>query len=131
MPIVRLDIPDSWTDARARSLADAVHAALVAEVGIPIADRFQILQRHRAADVIWDAHHSNLTRGADAVLISITLRAGRSDAVKRALYRAIALEAGARAGLRPDDVMVVLSENGSADWSFGGGIAQYAPEIVV
>lgn len=128
MPIVRLDIPEGWTDGRARALADAVHAALVAEIGIPVADRFQIIHRHRAADVIWDRHHPNLDRGADAVLVSITFRVGRDDAMKRALYRAIASQAGSRAGIRADDVMVVITQNSSPDWSFGGGIAHYAPD---
>jgi hypothetical protein len=130
MPLVRLDIPDDWDDARALGLADAVHVALIEAIGIPSADRFQIIQRHRAADFIRDRRHPNFDRGPDAVIISITFRAGRSDAMKRALYRAIASEAGARAGLRPDDVLVVITENGSPDWSFGGGIAQYAPEAM-
>jgi hypothetical protein len=30
------------------------------------------------------------------------------------------------AGVRPEDVTIVLNENGLADWSFGNGIAQYA-----
>jgi hypothetical protein len=33
----------------------------------------------------------------------------------------------AATGTRREDVMVVLSENDAIDWSFGGGIAQYAP----
>jgi 4-oxalocrotonate tautomerase len=28
--------------------------------------------------------------------------------------------------LRPEDIMVVLTENTSLDWSFGAGVAQYA-----
>jgi 4-oxalocrotonate tautomerase len=30
-----------------------------------------------------------------------------------------------RAGVRPEDVMITLSENGPEDWSFGNGVAQY------
>lgn len=130
MPLVRLDIPQEWSDDRARGLADAVQVALIEAIGIPPGDRFQIIHRHRAVDFIRDPHHPNLDRGPDAVIVSITFRAGRSEAMKRALYRAIAVEANARAALRADDVMVVLTENGSPDWSFGGGVAQYAPEPV-
>ena len=111
-------------------LADAVHDALVAEIGIPANDRFQIIHRHQAADFIRDPHYPNVSRSDAAVVVSITFRAGRTDAMKRALYRAIVAGAQARAGLKPDDVMVVITENGPADWSFGGGIAIHAPEPV-
>jgi hypothetical protein len=29
--------------------------------------------------------------------------------------------------LRAEDVLIVLTENDPVDWSFGNGIAQYAP----
>jgi hypothetical protein len=28
-------------------------------------------------------------------------------------------------GLSPDDLIVSITENGAADWSFGGGVAQF------
>ena len=57
----------------------------------------------------------------------ITLRRGRAPEKKRALYRALAHNVSAATGTRVEDVMVVVSENDAIDWSFGGGIAQYAP----
>ena len=41
-------------------------------------------------------------------------------------YRAVVDRAAAAIGVRPEDVLVVLSENDAIDWSFGGGVAQYA-----
>ena len=41
--------------------------------------------------------------------------------------RTCAENVSAATGTRVEDVMVVLSENDAVDWSFGGGIAQYAP----
>lgn len=79
MPLVRLDVPDHLDSARVAGLADAVHAALVATVGVPAADRFQFVQRHAAADRIVDAAFPDLQRSRDAVVVSITLRRGRSD----------------------------------------------------
>jgi phenylpyruvate tautomerase PptA (4-oxalocrotonate tautomerase family) len=60
------------------------------------------------------------------VLVRITLRWGRTPAQKRTLYATIAARAAA-AGMRPEDVMVVLVENALIDWTFGAGVAQIAP----
>lgn len=57
--------------------------------------------------------------------IAITLRSGRTPAQKQALHRRIAELAHAYAGTEPRNVFVVLTENGSADWSLGEGVAQY------
>jgi hypothetical protein len=45
--------------------------------------------------------------------------------MKRAFYRRL-VELAEPAGVRAEDVMIVLHENGDADWSFGAGEAQYA-----
>jgi hypothetical protein len=59
-------------------------------------------------------------------MVQVFLRRGRTAAQKRAFYaRAATLLAGA--GVRPGDLLCVLTENGPEDWSFGDGIAQYAP----
>jgi hypothetical protein len=55
------------------------------------------------------------------------LSAGRSDAIKRSLYAAIAGNLAANPGLRPQDAMITLVENTRVDWSFGNGVAQYVP----
>jgi 4-oxalocrotonate tautomerase len=57
------------------------------------------------------------------------LRAGRTNDQKRALYAHLAEIAARKAGMRPQDIMIVLSENTLPDWSFGNGIAQYAPTV--
>ena len=66
-------------------------------------------------------------RGAGFLSVQVFFRRGRSDDLKRALYAAIARNLARDAGIRPEDVLIVLTENGPIDWSFGGGIAQYAP----
>jgi len=60
-------------------------------------------------------------------MIQITWNAGRSVEVKRALYRQIADEIAARAGIRREDVVINLIEVVKENWSFGNGEMQYAP----
>jgi 4-oxalocrotonate tautomerase len=122
MPLVRITARDSRSSAVLDALGDAVHTALVETMGVPPDDRFQIRSRMPAAELIADAQYLGLER-RDPVIVEISLRAGRSVEMKRAFYaRVVEL-----AGVRPQDVTIVLNENGLADWSFGNGIAQYAP----
>src|SRR5580704_16025828 len=55
----------------------------------------------------------------------IFLSRGRTTEAKQALYRSIAQRLANSPGIRPDDVMIVLTEVGLDDWSFARGEAQY------
>jgi 4-oxalocrotonate tautomerase len=127
MPLVRIFIPAHFTPERQRAMSGAVHDAMLATINVPAADRFQIITRHGPEDLVIDPAFLDIERGKDAVVVHITLRAGRTNDQKRALHVQIADFASRNAGMRPQDIMIVLSENTLPDWSFGNGIAQYAP----
>jgi 4-oxalocrotonate tautomerase len=127
MPLVRISIPTHFTPERQRALSAAVHDSMVATINVPTADRFQIITRHGPEDLVIDPAFLEIERGKDAVLVHITLRAGRTNDQKRALYARITDIASRTAGMRHEDFMIALSENTLPDWSFGNGIAQYAP----
>ena len=126
VPFVEIFVPENRTTQERRKLADAVHAALVEAIGIPSDDRFQLIRALGADDWIYDPSYLGQNRTPNALVVRVTLRRGRTAAKKRALYRAIADNAARAAGVRPEDVFVVLHENDAIDWSFGGGVAQYA-----
>jgi 4-oxalocrotonate tautomerase len=127
MPLVRMSVPTHFTPERQRALSSAVHDAMVSTINVPAADRFQVITRHGPEDLVIDPTFLDIKRGKDAVVVHITLRAGRTNDLKRALYAHIAETASRTAGMRPQDIMIVLSENTQPDWSFGNGIAQYSP----
>jgi hypothetical protein len=108
-----------------RALGEAVHNAMVATIVIPADDRFQILTAATDETLIEDPSYLGC-RHESPVIVEITLSGGRTNDQKRALYAEIARGAVA-AGIRADDVMIVLRENTRVDWSFGAGIAQYVP----
>ena len=126
MPLVTFNVPRSLTRERVTGLCDAVHEALVDIANVPADDRFHILCRHDPLDLQIDRTFLGVNRGPEAVIVEIAFRMGRTENQKRALFNRIATSAFAKAGLRPNDVMIVLTENTSLDWSFGGGVAQYA-----
>ena len=53
--------------------------------------------------------------------------ADRSLDMKKAFYKAIAEGLHARLGVRHEDVFISLVEVPKENWSFGNGVAQYAP----
>lgn len=122
MPFVRISVPASVPEATCRAIPEAVHRALVAAIGIPEGDRFQLVTRYPDTDGFFDPHYLGIAR-QHVVAVEITLVRGRSEERKRALYRRMADELTA-AGVRGQDVFITLTENGPADWSVGDGQAQ-------
>jgi phenylpyruvate tautomerase PptA (4-oxalocrotonate tautomerase family) len=98
-------------------------------IAIPEKDLFVVLTAHLQGELVVDPAFMAMERSNDFTLVHITLRKGRSTEAKQALYRRIAQLAKERAGVEPDDVMIVLSENDSSDWSFGSGEAQYVSNL--
>ena len=122
MPLVRISVPAHLAAEKVRVLADAVHEALVAACDVSPNDRFQLVSRFAAADMIIDPTFPDVARSSDASIVEITFLKGRTDDKKRSLFRKIVSGAVA-GGFRPDDVMVALVENAPIDWSLGRGEA--------
>ena len=127
MPLVRITLARGKDARTRRAIADGVHEALVATAGVPADDRFQVVEEVEPENLIFDPTYLGLRREGPVVFVKITLNAGRSVAVKQALYARVADELAARAGLRRDDVLVSLIEVARENWSFGGGLMSYPP----
>ena len=130
MPFVQIFVSGAFDRARVGAISDGVQRALVATVDVPSDDRFQVVCRSEEALLVWDRSFLGVERSDEAVFVYVTLSAGRDDAKKRALYRAIVENLMTTAQVRPADVLIVLSETTRVNWSFGNGEAQYAPAAV-
>ena len=126
MPFVRIDALRA-DQARLDGLGRAVHEALIDAIAIPQDDLFQVLTSHDGATGTfrYDPGYLGVHRDDGIVYIDITMRAGRTDEQKKALYAKIAELAGKYAGTEPGNVFITIHENQLADWSFGDGTAQY------
>ncbi|HEX6105053.1 MAG TPA: tautomerase family protein [Gemmatimonadales bacterium] len=127
MPLVRIDLRAGHSPAVRQGVGDAVHQAMVETLGIPPDDRFQVITEHPAEGLVYDPRYLGIERSDGVVFIQITLNAGRTVAQKRALYTRLADLVAERAEVRRADVLVSLVEVAREDWSFGDGVAQYAP----
>jgi phenylpyruvate tautomerase PptA (4-oxalocrotonate tautomerase family) len=126
MPLVRITVRDDTPPDTRRAIADGVHRGMVAAIGIPEGDRFQVIDQRPAESIIADPEYLGVQR-RDVVFVEISLVRGRTVEKKKALYRAVADELVA-VGVRGDDVLIVLHETSREDWSFGNGEAQVLDE---
>jgi ketosteroid isomerase-like protein/phenylpyruvate tautomerase PptA (4-oxalocrotonate tautomerase family) len=122
MPLVRISLASTRSPEQRRAIADGVHDALVKAVGIPAADRFQVLDVHAPDELVFDREYLDVAR-RDVVYVHITFVRGRSREIKLDLFRRIAANLAA-ADVRAEDVFVTLTENSIEDWSVGNGVAQ-------
>jgi len=126
MPLVRIDVLQDRAAEQLPAIGDAVHRALVSEIGVPELDRFQVISRHPRGLLIFDSEYLGIHRTTGIVMVQITMSIGRTPEQKKALFSAIARNLSALPDLRPEDVFVNLVEVVKENWSFGNGIAQYA-----
>ena len=123
MPLVRIDLSDRRTPQQREEISAGVHRAFMAAVGIPAGDKFHLVTVHPCEDLRADPKYLGVHR-EDVIFIQITLVRGRSTEMKTQFFRAVADNLGAIEGVRADDVCVILTENGAADYSWGNGDAQ-------
>jgi 4-oxalocrotonate tautomerase len=128
MPLIRIDVPATVPTESWRQAVDVVYEALLSEFGVPEHDRFAVVTSHEPLGLQIDPSYLGIARSQHAVIIQITLNAGRAAALKRAFYAAVANGLEERVGIRKSDVVINLVEVPPENWSFGDGIAQYAAE---
>lgn len=126
MPLVRITLRKGKSAEFLRDASNAIHDALVATANVPADDRFHILEEVADGHLIAHPSYGGVSRSDGLVVVQITLNAGRTVEVKRALYADIAKRLQEAVDVRPDDVLVSLVEVTKENWSFGGGRATYA-----
>jgi phenylpyruvate tautomerase PptA (4-oxalocrotonate tautomerase family) len=126
MPFVRISVLDDTPVAIRRAIGAGVQAAMAEVAGVPPGERFQLVTGYPVDAFFFDRSFGGSDRQR-VVLIEITLVRTLGDETKRALFRRIVENLIETAGVRPDDTFVVLTENGIADWSQGGGEASLLP----
>jgi 4-oxalocrotonate tautomerase len=126
MPLVRIAYRSGKPAGFGVAVGEAVHRAMVETIKVPEKDRFQIITEHGPEGLVYDPAYLDVARTDGIVLIQITLNAGRTVEMKKALFARIADRLAEHPGVRREDVFVSLVEVAKENWSFGNGVAQYA-----
>jgi phenylpyruvate tautomerase PptA (4-oxalocrotonate tautomerase family) len=127
MPLVRVAVPAGKSASFLAAVGESIHQAMVETINVPADDRFQIFTEHSKEELVCDPRYLGIARSEEAIVIQITLNAGRTLEMKRALYRTIAEKLAKVPGLRPEDILINLVEVPKENWSFGNGALSYPP----
>ena len=129
MPLARIDISKNASDELIRIVSEAVYRAMVEIANVPANDKFQVINRHAADEMIYPQEgYLGLNYTPGLIIIQVTWVGGRSTDVKKRFYRQIADEIHEKGGVRKQDVWINLVDTSREDWSFGNGEMQYAPK---
>jgi phenylpyruvate tautomerase PptA (4-oxalocrotonate tautomerase family) len=124
MPFTRISLHRGKSPEDLRALSDSLHQALVETFDVPADDRFQAIHQHEPGELVFDRGYLAGPRSDDFVLFAISAGRPRSPEAKAAFYRRLTERLAAAPGLRPEDVMVIITTTASDEWSFGDGVAQ-------
>ncbi len=125
MPLVMIDtIRGRYDESELRTMMDAVQDAVVEAFDVPATDRYQILTQHEPFELVALDTGLGIERSERLVIVRLASKQRTQDA-KVQLYRLLAKNLNDRVGVEGNDLVVSITENGDADWSFGHGTAQF------
>lgn len=124
MPLVRIDVQTGRTPTELRRLADVVQGVMLDVFAAPPRDRYQVITEHPVGHIIAEDTGLGLER-SDGVVVLQIVQQGRSQDQKVAAYEQLAKRLEAECRVRPEDLIVSVTTNERADWSFGRGCAQF------
>jgi 4-oxalocrotonate tautomerase len=126
MPFVRIDLIRGKSAEYRRTLGDLVYKALIDVMKVPEDDKFQVITEHEPGELNVAESYLGNRYSKDVIFIQITLNHGRSVETKKAFYRRVVDDIYKQLKMRREDVVINLVEVARENWSFGGGMAQYA-----
>jgi phenylpyruvate tautomerase PptA (4-oxalocrotonate tautomerase family) len=121
MPFIRTNVHKDTPHATRQHIVDGIHQALISAIGMPEDELFNMVTDYDANQFWCSRTFNGMKRSEHVVVIEITMRRGRSDAMKRELYAAIARNLERDATVRPNDIFIFTHENDYSDWSVGNG----------
>ncbi len=121
MPFIRTNVHKNTPQDTRERIVNGIHQALVSAIGMPEDELFNMVSEYDNTQFFCNKTFNGMTRSENVVVIEITMRRGRSDAMKRQLYAAIAENLTRDASVRADDIFIFTHENDYSDWSVGYG----------
>ena len=93
-------------------------------IAIKEGDRFMAITEHGPHEFA-SGRFLSVDRSDDLVQIQVFWAPGKTAEQKLAMYRRIVERLGTSPGVRPEDVLISVTETAAENWSFGNGEAQF------
>ena len=117
MPLIQIDLDRDVFDSLGDQLSTAVHEAQLDALDIPAGDLFQVFTPHGPGELRFDPTYNGVDRQR-LVLVRVTMVHMYPVAKKQELYAALVKRLG-EAGVRAEDILISVVENGFEDWYAG------------
>jgi len=128
MPLIRIDVVEGRRPPEEiTTLLETVRAETVAAVETPTRDHYQIVHQHPRHQLVAQDTGLGIEHTGDVEIVQVTSRP-RDRGKKEAFYAGLVTALERECGLRPEDLVVSITENTDEDWSFGHGRAQFLTE---
>ncbi|RFB81590.1 tautomerase family protein [Methylovirgula sp. 4M-Z18] len=127
MPFTRISLLAGKSPEYLAAIADNLDRALVECFEVPENDRFASFDQLQPGELIFDRTYRGGPRSDDYVVFHITTGKQRSAATKQRFYSRLVERLAKEPGIRPEDVMVFISNSAFQDWSFAYGVSAAAP----
>ncbi|MBT8606423.1 tautomerase family protein [Polynucleobacter paneuropaeus] len=128
MPFVRIDLSKKYPDGFAQQVGDIIYGAMRQHFNVPEDDKFQIITKHDADELVIPKSYLGIEYSEDIIFIQATISEGRGTQMKKTLYQAICDGLVEKLKVRPQDIVIDLVEVNKENWSFGHGVMHYAPK---
>ncbi len=117
MPLIQIDLDREVFDSLGDQLSSAVHQAQLDALDIPADDLFQVFTPHGPGELRFDPGYNGVER-QQLVLVRVTMVHMYSVATKQRFFAAVA-KRFAEVGVREEDILISVVENGFEDWYAG------------
>ncbi|WDF81726.1 tautomerase family protein [Lacticaseibacillus pabuli] len=124
MPLMKIDMLKGRSTEEIQQILDISYKVMLAAFGAPDGDRYQIVTQHDPSEMQILDTGLGFKRTDRVLIFSLTTRP-RTQEQKVTFYHNLVDALHAQLDMRPEDVMINLTVNEDADWSFGNGEAQF------
>jgi 4-oxalocrotonate tautomerase len=124
MPVTRIAIRDGKTPRYKQALMDEIYEAMRETVAIKDGDRFMALTEHGENEFAYGSF-LGIDSSDDLVQIQVFWAPGKAVDAKLAMYKRIVERLADNPGVRPEDVLISVTETAAENWSFGNGETQF------
>jgi hypothetical protein len=128
MPFVTISLARGKSREYLEGVSSAVHEALVQELGMNPADRFQRIDQYEPGDMTFNRNFRGGPRSDDFIIFTITEGLDSGDEAKQRFYKTLVDLLQKNPGVRGEDVFVMIYRTPPGNFSFASGVS--APEIV-
>lgn len=117
MPMVQVDLRKELFESKGREISQAIHQSLIDGLAMDPTDLFQVFRPHDPQELIFSTNYAGRNR-EDLLLIRVTMVRMFSLADKQ-LLKSLLTKNLCSIGIRCDDILLCILENGGEDWSIG------------